>query len=84
MLGEERDVSLDGFVGFGQDLQAVLCVLVCAGGGSVVPKHPEARGLGDTRRTGGARTLDGPAALSAEQGVRRSGGATSTRDLGER
>jgi hypothetical protein len=66
-----------------QDVQAVLGLLVCAGGGSVVPRHPEATGLGDTRRTGGVRTLDGPAALSlsAERGRRRSGGATSTRDL---
>ena len=47
VLGEERDVCLDGFVGVGQDLQAVLGVFVCAGGGSVVPMHPEAReGLG--------------------------------------
>ncbi len=46
VCGEERDVCLDGFVGVGQDLQAVLGVLVCAGEGSVVPRHPEARGLG--------------------------------------
>ena len=74
VLGEERDVCLDGFVGVGQDLQAVLGVFVCAGGGSVVPRHPEARGAWDTRRTGGVHTLDGPAALSAKQGRRRSGG----------
>jgi hypothetical protein len=74
VCGEERDVCLDGFVGVGQDLQTVLSVLVCAGGRSVVPRHPEARGLGDTRRSGGVRTLDGPAALSAERGRRRSGG----------
>jgi hypothetical protein len=81
MLGEERDMCLDEFVGVGQDLQAALGMLVCAGGGGVVPRHPTARGLGDTRRTGGVRTLNGPAALSAERGRRRSGGATSTRDL---
>ena len=73
VLGEERDVCLDGFVGVGQDLQAVLGVLVCAGGGSVAPRHPAARELGDTRRTGGVRTLDGSAALSAERGGRKSG-----------
>ncbi len=78
VLGVLGDVCLDGFVGVGQDLQAVLGVLVCAGGGSVVPRHPAARWLGDTRRTGGVRTLDGPATLSAERGRRRSG-ATSTR-----
>jgi hypothetical protein len=83
VLGEERDLCLDGFVGVGQDLQAVLGVLVCAGGGSVVPRHPEARGLGDTRQTGGVRTLDGPAALSAERGRRRSGGRPRRATWGE-
>ncbi len=34
MCGEERDVCLNGFVGVGQNLEAVLVVLVCAGRGS--------------------------------------------------
>ncbi len=79
VLDEEHDVCLDGFVGVGQDVQAVLGVLVCAGGDSVVPRHPEATGLGDTRRTGGVYTLDGPAALSTERGMRRSGGGRPRR-----
>ncbi len=74
MCGEERDVCLNGFAGIGQNLEAVLVVLVCAGGGSVVPRHPAARGREDTRRTGGVRTLDGPAALSADRDGRRSMG----------
>ncbi len=74
MCGEERDVCLNGFVGVGQNLEAVLVVLVCAGGGSVVPRHPAARGREDTSRTGGVRTLDGPAALSADRDGRRSMG----------
>ena len=72
MCGEERDVCLNGFVGVGKNLEAVLVVLVCAGGGSVVPRHPAARGLEDKRRPGGVRTLDGPTALSAERDGRRS------------
>ncbi len=75
MCGEERDVCLNGFVGVGQNLEAVLVVLVCAGGGSVVPRHPAVvRGREDTRRTGGVRTLDGPVALSADRDGRRSMG----------
>ncbi len=82
MCGEERDVCLNGFVGVGQNLEAVLVVLVCAVGGSVVPRHPAARWREDTRRTGGAHTR------RSGGSVRRPGwaevdGATSTRDLGE-
>jgi hypothetical protein len=65
-------VCLDGLVGFDQDLQAVLGVLVCAG---VITGHSGTRGGGGgTRRTGGARTLNGPATLSAARGWRRSVG----------
>jgi hypothetical protein len=59
-LCEERNsaVRLNGKICVGQDLQAVLYVLFCAGGGSVVPGHPGERRLGDTRRAGGVCTLD--------------------------
>ncbi len=58
MCGEERAVRLDGKIGVVQNLQALLCVLFCPGDGSVVPGHPGARRLGDTRRVGGVCTLD--------------------------
>jgi hypothetical protein len=52
-------VCLDGKLSVGQDLQAVLGVLVSAGGGSVVLRHPRASRVGGTRRAGGVRTLNG-------------------------
>jgi hypothetical protein len=45
MCGEERAVRLDEKTGVGQDLQAVLCVVFCAGGGKIIPGHPRARRL---------------------------------------
>ncbi len=45
MRGEERGVRLDEKVCVGQDLQAVLRVVFCGGGGGVVPGHPKARRL---------------------------------------
>ncbi len=79
--GEERAVCLDGKVCVGQDLQAVLCVLVCAGGGSVVLRHPASNG-GDTRRAGGVRTLDGLGDSVRKMGEAEADVATSTRSLG--
>ena len=58
MRGEERAVRLDGKVDVGQDLQAVLCVVFCGGGGGVVPGHPKARRLWTKMRAGGVCTLD--------------------------
>ncbi len=43
--GEERAVRLDRKIGVGQDLQAVLSMVFCGGGGRVVPGHPRARRL---------------------------------------
>ncbi len=43
MRVEGRVVRLDGKVDVGQDLQAVLRVVFCGGGGGVVPGHPQAR-----------------------------------------
>jgi hypothetical protein len=42
-----RAVRLDGKgkIGVGQDLQAVLCVVFCGGGGMIVPGRPRARRL---------------------------------------
>ncbi len=56
---EERAVRSDGQLCVGQNLQTVLGVLVCAVRGSVVLRHPRAGNVGDTRRAGGVRTLDG-------------------------
>ena len=74
---QECDVCLDGLVGVGQDLQAVLGVLVCAG---VVTRHPGTRG-GDeaNRRCAHTRRSDGSVRRA---GLAEIGGTTSTLDLG--
>ncbi len=56
MRGEERAVRLDGKVDVGQDLQAVLCVVICGGGGGVVPGIHKREGT--KRRAGGVCALD--------------------------
>ncbi len=43
--GEECAVRLDGKVGVGQDLQAVLRMVFCGGSSGVVPGHPRASRL---------------------------------------
>ncbi len=82
VCGEERAVCLDGQLCVGQDLQTVLGVLVCAGGGSVVLRHPRASKVGDTRRAGGVRTLDGLSDSVCTVGEAEADVATSTRNLG--
>jgi hypothetical protein len=79
--GEGRAVCLDAKACVGQDLQAVLCVLVCAGGGSVVLRHPRASKIGDVRRAGGVRTLDGLGDSARKVGEAEAAVATSTRSL---
>ncbi len=79
--GEERAVCLDRKACVGQDLQAVLCVLVCAGGGSVVSGHPRASNGGDARRAGGVCTLDGLGDSARKVGEAEADVATSTRSL---
>ena len=66
-------MCLDGLVGAGQDLQAVVGVLVCAG---VVTGHSETMDpVGkEAVHRGGMPTLNGPATLSAARGWRRSVG----------
>jgi hypothetical protein len=82
VCGEERAVCSDGQLGVGQDLQTVLGVLVCAGGGSVVLKHPRASNVGDTRRAGGVRTLDGLCNSVRAGGEAEADVGTSTSSLG--
>ncbi len=72
----------DGQLGVGQDLQTVLGVLVCTGGGSVVLRHPRASKVGDKRRAGGVRTLDGLCNSVRVGGEAEADVATSTRNLG--
>ncbi len=73
----------DGKLCVGQDLQTGLGVLVCAGGGSVVLRHPRAGNVGDTRRAGGVCTLDGLCnSVRAGGGEAEADVATSTRSLG--
>jgi hypothetical protein len=62
----------------------VLGVLVCAGGGNVVLRHPRASKVGDTRRAGGVRTLDGLGDSVHTVGEAEADVATSTRSLGGR
>jgi hypothetical protein len=75
-------VCSDGQLCVGQDLQTVLGVLVCAGGGSVVLRHPRAGNVGDTRRAGGVCTLDGLCNSVRAGGEAEADLATSTRSLG--
>jgi hypothetical protein len=82
VCGKERAVCLDSQLGVSQDLQAVLRVLVCAGGGSVVLRHLRASKVGDTRRAGGVRTLDGLSGSVRTVGDAEADVATSTRSLG--
>ena len=82
VCGDERAVCLDGQLGVSQDLQAVFGVLVCAGGGSVVLRHPRASKVGGTRRAGGVRTLDGLCDSVRTGGEAEADVATSTRSLG--
>ncbi len=82
VCGEERAVCLDGQLGIDQNLQAVLGVLVCAGGGGVILGHPRARKVGDTRRAGGVLTLNGLSDSVRTVGEAEADVATSTRSLG--
>ncbi len=75
-------MCLDSQSGVSQDLQAVLGVLVCAGGGIVVFRHPRASEVGDTRRAGGVRTLYGLSGSVRTMGDAEADVATSTRSLG--
>jgi hypothetical protein len=81
MSGEKRAVCLDGKVCIGQDLQTVLGVLVCADGGSFVSRHPRASKIGDTRRAGDVRTLDGLGDSARKFWEAEADVATSTRSL---
>ncbi len=81
VCGDERAVFLYGQLGVSQDLQTVLGVLVCAGGGSVVLRHPRAGKVGNTRRAGGVRTLDGLSDSVRTVGEAEADVATSTRSL---
>jgi hypothetical protein len=81
VCGEERAVCLDGHLGVSQDLQAVLDVLVCTGGGIVVLRHPRASKVGGKRRAGGVRTLDGLSGSVRTVGDAEADVATSTRSL---
>jgi hypothetical protein len=82
VCSEERAVCSDGQLCVGQDLQTVVGVLVCAGGGSVVLRHPRAGNIGDTRRAGCARTLDGLCNSVRAGGGAEADVATSTCSLG--